>query len=671
MDRNTGKQAWALPRWMVVTLPLLVALWLLTWDARATTNPLADTPWPTYGQNDLRTGSSPYVGPQQRPDVKWSFNRSGDHWGTDYRGTGIGQNDTTYLSAGMTGVYAINSHTGQMKWLFAPMNTGHETWVEFPPTVASDGTLYVTSENDYLYALDPSGAIKWQFLADHLHTPASISPDGTTLHFTSENGHLYAVNRITGQQSWSYELAARGTYGTGRRIPVVYDTQGNLYMVWISTVWSFTPSGQLRWSLPIPGYAAYTVGPAVANDGTLLFVSGNSMIAVGVDQSPGYVKWQYDLGSSAFDRTPVVAPDGTLYIGAENGYVYALNPGGTLLWKKQYVTNTGWGGGVKSNLLLDAQGTLYFLGRDGYVYAVSSQTRSVLWRYSTNNVDNSYPGIQLSLDSDSTLYVPVDEKLLLALMPPLPTATPTSTRTPTPTRTPIPTNTPTPTKTATPTRTPVPTSTSTPTRTATPTGTSTPTQTAVPTATSTINPLVPTATFTPTVPPPTATKTLTPIPEGVVALRNPSFEQAGANGAIPDSWTVSSAGLNLVSRSAEQHREGSYSLKASSARGESFVINQDISGVRPGEVYTFSSALYSTGSSGWFRANVQLVLLNQFGGTLSTTTVQTLTANSNAWVPGSTSITIPSGGTTIRVQIRLESLRATVYADGFSLTRIK
>ncbi len=430
---------------------------LVTTQPPAGSGVLASTAWPTYGQNALRNNRSPFSGPQQLPNLKWTFNRTGDHWGTDYRGTDVGENGTVYLAAGMAGVYSIDSGTGQMKWLWSAESTGHETWVEFPPTVASDGKLYVASENDYLYALSPDGKVLWKFLANHLHTPVSISPDGSTLHFVSEDGLLYALNRGDGSVKWKFQLGAGVVYGTARRIPVTYDAAGNLYFTWVHTVWSLTPDGQKRWSLDVENRGAYMVGPAVGDDGTLYFVNTDALLAVGMD---GRLKWQYVLDKSAFDRTPAIGADGTVYIGNDNGFVYAFRSDGALRWKQQYVTATGWGSGVKSNILVDSSGTLYFLGKDEFVYAVGSATQQVLWKYPTNLQDVSYPGLQLSLDADGTIYAPVDEGALLALsisgssagpvssVPQGATATPapTATSAPTvaPTVTPLPTTQPAP-----------------------------------------------------------------------------------------------------------------------------------------------------------------------------------------------------------------------------------
>jgi hypothetical protein len=351
-----------------------------------------------------------------------------------------------------------------------------------------------------------------------------------------------------------------------------------------------------------------------------------------------------------------------VYIGAQDGAVYAFSSGGGLNWKQNYISVTGWGAGVKSNVLLDSAGTLYFYGRDGYVYAVSSSTRAVLWRYFTAQTDLSYPGMQLSLDADGTLYAPVDEGLAIALAPstgvgaiPSSTPTPTTTATPTttipdsgqPTATVLPTETLTPTPVGTATFTPTPSSTRTPTRTAT--ITSTPTSTATASSTSTRTP----------------TPTSGPLPPG--PLLNGGFEQDSGGGALPDGWQVSSAGTGLAAQNGAQHAEGSFSLRISSTRGESFVVYQDVP-VRPGQRYSFSGQMNVPSSAGSFRASVELVMRNQWGGTIATTTALSQSATTANWTPASASVTVPSGATNVRVQVRVEYLKADVYVDGFALT---
>jgi hypothetical protein len=296
-------------RKLAVAATLILALSVSGREMRvAALGPLADSPWPAYGQNALRNGRSPYIGPQSAPNLRWTFTRYNDHWGTDYRGTGVGPGNTVLLSAGMAGVYAIDATTGAMRWLFSPENsaTGSETWVEFPPTVASDGNLYLSSENGKIYALNQAGGVIWSYQAVHLHTPVSISPDGSTVHFVTESGYLIALNRSSGALLWSTQLTQYGVSNAGRRLPVVYDGSGNLYFPWAGYIWSLEPDGDLRWSLFIGGTPT---GPAVTPNGTLVFTKESSLVGVSMG---GQKLWEYTFPSAAlvWERQPAIGPMG-------------------------------------------------------------------------------------------------------------------------------------------------------------------------------------------------------------------------------------------------------------------------------------------------------------------------------------------------------------------------
>jgi hypothetical protein len=76
-------------------------------------------------------------------------------------------------------------------------------------------------------------------------------------------------------------------------------------------------------------------------------------------------------------------------------------------------------------------------------------------------------------------------------------------------------------------------------------------------------------------------------------------------------------------------------------------------------------------NTGTFRASVQLVALNSWGGTISTVTPLSQTSATSGWVPATGSITIPNGAATLRVQVKFEFMRSDAYVDALSLTRTK
>jgi len=139
----------------------------------------------------------------------------------------------------------------------------------------------------------------------------------------------------------------------------------------------------------------------------------------------------------------------------------------------------------------------------------------------------------------------------------------------------------------------------------------------------------------------------------------------------PDAWLLSAgAPSNAVTQGA-QHMEGGFSLEAKSTGGQSFTVYQDVP-VVAGKTYSFNGNIMIPTSTGSFNATVQLVQLSQFGGTVGnpSTMGTAQTTTSTSWIPTNGSITIPQTGvTTLRVQLKLTTLKADVFTDGFSLIR--
>ncbi|TAK28396.1 MAG: hypothetical protein EPO21_22815 [Chloroflexota bacterium] len=206
-----------------------------------------------------------------------------------------------------------------------------------------------------------------------------------------------------------------------------------------------------------------------------------------------------------------------------------------------------------------------------------------------------------------------------------------------------------------------------PSATATWSATATPSVTATPSATATSTTV---ETHTPTA---TATWTPSPSPSspaGVQVLSNGGFENDVDGDGVPDDWQVSGPDPTLVSRSGDQTYEGDFSMLASSLGWQSYVVYQDIP-VNPGESYSFSGWMNVPRTSGWFRASAQLVELDTSGRVLNTITARDQTAATSGWVPSQASVSVRLTTATLRVQLRLQVLRADVWVDGFSLTRTK
>jgi len=114
--------------------------------------------------------------------------------------------------------------------------------------------------------------------------------------------------------------------------------------------------------------------------------------------------------------------------------------------------------------------------------------------------------------------------------------------------------------------------------------------------------------------------------------------------------------------------EGAISLQARGTSGQSFTASQDVT-VTPGQTYRFDGMMNIPSSSGSFTAQVQLVAVNQYNGTISTVTLVSQTGTTSGWTPVSGSVVIPANAANLRVQLKLSNLHADVYADGFALIR--
>ena len=79
--------------------------------------------------------------------------------------------------------------------------------IDSSPAIGADGTIYVGSDDNNLYAINPNGTQKWAFPTGMtiVSSPA-IGADGT-IYVGSYDNNLYAINQ-DGTQKWTFPTAA-------------------------------------------------------------------------------------------------------------------------------------------------------------------------------------------------------------------------------------------------------------------------------------------------------------------------------------------------------------------------------------------------------------------------------------------------------------------------------
>ena len=249
----------------------------------------------------------------------------------------------------------------EIKWSYP---TGDSIYSS--PALAQDSTLYIGSDDGYLYALNRTGTLIWRFqTGGAVFSSPTVGDDGT-IYVGSNDNYLYAINP-DGTQKWSY-LTGDNVFSTPalNHSGIVYigSNDGQLYAI--------TPEGNTEWITFLGGWVC---PPAIGPDNTI-YVGAGDINWTSLTQSAGQfyalepqngaIKWQAAL--NIFSRA-AIGSDGTVYTASTNGNIYALNPDtGEEIWR--YSTD----GPIIScpKVLRDGTDTIIIGSDDKKLYALTS-----------------------------------------------------------------------------------------------------------------------------------------------------------------------------------------------------------------------------------------------------------------------------------------------------------
>ncbi len=265
-------------------------------------------------------------------------------------------------AVGPTGLIYVGDGDGRLRALTPD---GLQVWAyrtsgdiaSCSPAVGPNGRLYIgasyradltelrssspeqlaSNEDDRLYAVKPNGRLAWSYKAGGvIWGGPAIGADGT-LYFGSAIGtymmsddpsatppapcQLYALTP-RGRKKWSFPVAgiiqSSPALGPGGEIYVSSWADARLGGDGSGHLYALSPDGKLLWDTP---YGCLGT-PCVGADGLLYSVGADhKLYAV---TPAGQVRWSYELGQLVAG-SPVIAPDGTLYVGCSDGYVYAFS----------------------------------------------------------------------------------------------------------------------------------------------------------------------------------------------------------------------------------------------------------------------------------------------------------------------------------------------------------
>ena len=155
-------------------------------------------------------------------------------------------------------------------------------------------------------------------------------------------------------------------------------------------------------------------GPTLAGDRLVASIGRGELAAVNIEDSSGRVIWQFPpkdqkhpdgskIDPEAIYSTPAVA-DGTIYFGAYDGWVYALDlADGDIRWQVET------GGPIIGSAVVE-DGVVYVGSDDGKLYAFDAETGDLQWQFTSGDSIWATP-----LVADGVVYVASMDKKVYAL----------------------------------------------------------------------------------------------------------------------------------------------------------------------------------------------------------------------------------------------------------------
>jgi len=307
---------------------------------------LSTSPWPMFMHDLYHSGRTNLVGPDN-PKEKYRFST-----GESIKASPIiGSDNTIYITSNDGKLYAINPN-GTEKWFF---RTGSID-IHSSPCIDLDGTIYFGAGTNF-YAVNPDGKLKWSNKINGVfESSPTISFDGTI--YVGGGTKLFAFNK-NGTKKWEYETGG----GIHRSSPAI-SPDGVIYVgSGDRKLHAINPNGTKRWIFPTGN--TIIGSPTIGSDGTIYFGSTDyKLYALNPD---GTKKWEIDFGNNlTIHSTPAIGFDGTIYIGVFYKGLVAVNPNGTVKWI--YKTRNH----ITSSPSIDGNGVIYIGDESGYLYAINS-----------------------------------------------------------------------------------------------------------------------------------------------------------------------------------------------------------------------------------------------------------------------------------------------------------
>ena len=362
------------------------------------------SPWPNFQRDQSHTGRTNVTGPSTA-DTLWTRRLDGDALGKNTAPV-IGNDGTVLIGTVQGHVYAYSAN-GQRQWKITLPGV-----ISAPLAVAANGRILVSTENDSCYVLNPTdGQVLWRafigfansgatMVGNHAYLSSNYNGAGFVfnldldiLWYAGQSGHLWKIDLSSPVISVGGQIAV----GTTENL-VPFSSSGHISVLdancqelcsynlgffngrGVRSSLSQTSTGRFVGGSTGDNTSFYGEGGFISSDLTCtgcLSGSGHYFSSPAITSSDVVV-----IGTSSglslrnpancaqtvlyptgpiLNPSPVIDGAGTIYVGDDNGKLWAWSAAGTNGWNRQLES-------AATSIAIDGLGNLYIGTTSGRLY---------------------------------------------------------------------------------------------------------------------------------------------------------------------------------------------------------------------------------------------------------------------------------------------------------------
>ncbi len=363
------------------------------------------SPWPMFQHDQLHTGRSSFAGPAQA-ETLWTRMLDDETIGPNAAPV-IGNNGAVLIGTLQGEVYAFSSHGARLWKKVVP------GVISAPLGVANNGRIFVPVENDTSYVLDPAdGHVLWHMFLGFANSGPTIvgnyvfvsgtysgvgfvwKLDLQALAYVWQSSHLWQLDRSAPVVALGGQVAAGSTenifpYNSSGRIWVLgangqeqcHDDLGFFRGRGIRSTLSQTSTGKIVGGSVGDQASSYGDGVFFSSDITCTSCSppdighyfsspaltSSNIVVIGTKNGLS-LRDPTNCGQTALYPTgpilnpsPVIDHQGNIYVGDDNGRLWAWSTNGSQLWNWQLDA-------AATSSAIDGLGNLFVASTNGRLY---------------------------------------------------------------------------------------------------------------------------------------------------------------------------------------------------------------------------------------------------------------------------------------------------------------